>query len=68
MKKSVVKRFTKLYERHLNLLKLQGKSDSTISAYSRAVRRIRNHYDCYPDRLTKDQLENYFGDLIKTHS
>ncbi|MGB3211408.1 MAG: tyrosine-type recombinase/integrase [Desulforhopalus sp.] len=55
-------------QRHLNLLKLQGKSDSTISAYSRAVRRIRNHYDCCPDRLTKDQLENYFGDLIKTHS
>ncbi len=68
MKKSEVKRFTELYERHLNLLKLQGKSDSTISAYSRAVRRIRAHYDCCPDKLTKDQLENYFCDLIKTHS
>lgn len=68
MKKSEVKRFTELYERHLNLLKLQGKSDSTISAYSRAVRRIRAHYDCCPDKLSKEQLETYFCDLIKTHS
>jgi hypothetical protein len=43
MKSSEVKRFAALYERHLKLLKLQGKSDSTCSAYSRAVRRIRDH-------------------------
>jgi hypothetical protein len=41
MKSSEVKRFADLYERHLKLLKLQGKS--TIDAYSRAVRRIRDH-------------------------
>ncbi len=63
-----VKRFTALYERHLNLLKLQGKSKSTIDAYSRAVRRIRDHYDRCPDKLTKEQLENYFSDLIESHS
>jgi len=68
MKSSEVKRFTGLYERHLKLLKLQGKSDSTISAYSRAVRRIRDHYDCCPDKLTKEQLENYFVDLVESHS
>lgn len=68
MKSSEVKRFADLYERHLKLLKLQGKSDSTISAYSRAVRRIRNHYDCCPDQLTKEQLENYFVDLVESHS
>jgi integrase/recombinase XerD len=68
MKSSEVKRFTALYDRHLKLLKLQGKSKSTIDAYSRAVRRIRNHFDCCPDTLTKDQLENYFGDLVETHS
>ncbi len=33
-----VKRFESLYQRHQNLLKLQGKSSSTIDAYSRAVR------------------------------
>jgi len=68
MKPSEVKRFASLYERHLQLLKLQGKSKSTIDAYSRAVRRIKNHYDCCPDKLTKEQLENYFGDLIESHS
>ncbi len=41
-------------------VKLQGKSKSTIDAYSRAVRRIKDHYDCCPDKLTKEQLENYF--------
>jgi len=68
MKSSEVKRFAALYERHLKLLKLQGKSKSTIDAYSRAVRRIRNHYDCCPDKLTKEQLENYFVDLVESHS
>jgi hypothetical protein len=37
MKSSEVKRFAALYERHLKLLKLQGKSKSTIDAYSRAA-------------------------------
>ncbi len=68
MKKSEVKRFAALYDRHLNLLKLQGKSESTISAYSRAVRRIRDHFDCCPDKLTREQRENYFGDLVESHS
>ncbi len=68
MKKTEVKRFTALYDRHLKLLKLQGKSKSTIDAYSRAVRRIRDHYDCCPDKLTREQLENYFGDLVESHS
>jgi len=63
-----VKRFNKLYQRHLRLLKLQGKSQKTIDAYSRAVRRIRDHFDCCPDQLTLDQLETYFGELVETHS
>jgi integrase/recombinase XerD len=68
MKLSEVKRFASLYERHLKLLKLQGKSKSTIDAYSRAVCRIRDRYDCCPDKLTKEQLENYFVDLVESHS
>lgn len=68
MKPSEVKRFAGLYERHLKLLKLQGKSKSTIDAYSRAVRRIKDRYGCCPDKLSKNQLENYFHDLVETHS
>lgn len=68
MKKTEVKQFDTLYSRHLNLLKLQGKSDSTIDAYCRAVRRVRDHFDRTPERLTKDELQNYFSELVKSHS
>lgn len=68
MKRSEVNRFNKLYQRHLGLLKLQGKSQKTIDAYSRAVRRIRGHFNCCPDQLTPEQLETYFGQLVETHS
>ena len=54
------KRFKKLYQRHLRLLKLQGKSKKTIEAYSRAVRRVSDHFDCCPDKLTPQQLEIFF--------
>jgi integrase/recombinase XerD len=68
MKKSEVKRFAGLYDRHQKLLKLQGKAQKTIEAYSRAVRRIRDHYDCSPDQLKQEQLENYFVELIERYS
>ena len=61
-------RFNKLYKRHLRLLKLQGKSKKTIEAYVRAVRRITEHFDCCPDQLTLEQREQFFSDLVKTHS
>jgi len=63
-----VNRFKKLYEHHLRSLKLQGKSQKTIDAYSRAVRRVSEHFDSCPDQLTPEQLETYFGDLVDTHS
>ena len=63
-----VNRFNTLYQRHLRLLKLQGKSQKTIDAYSRVVRRVSEHFDCCPDHLTPEQLEVYFGNLVDTHS
>ncbi len=68
MKPAEVNRFNKLYDRHLRLLKLQGKSEKTIDAYSRSVRRIRDYFDCCPDQLTLDQLESYFGYLVNNYS
>lgn len=62
------RRFDQLYQRHLRLLKLQGKSDSTIDVYARAVRRVTEHFDCCPDTLTAEQLETYFGLLVDSHS
>lgn len=61
-------RFDDLYQKHLRALKLQGLSDSTIDVYARAVRRIKQHYDCCPDRLSTEQLEVYFAELVETHS
>jgi integrase/recombinase XerD len=63
-----VKRFEDLYKRHVKLLKLQGKSQKTIEAYSRAVRRITQHFACCPDTLTTEQLEDYFAGLVDTYS
>jgi integrase/recombinase XerD len=57
-----------LYQRHLKLLKLQGKAEGTISAYSRAVRRLFEYYDCHPQDLTPDQLQDYFSNLIEKFS
>ena len=68
MNPSEQSRFDKLYQRHLRLLKLQGKSDKTIDAYSRGVRRVAEHFDCCPDTLTPKQLEVYFGELVESHS
>ena len=68
MKKSELSRFNKLYEHHLRSLKLQGKAKNTIDAYSRAIRRVRDYFDCCPDKLKPEQLEKYFADLVDSHS
>jgi len=68
MKKSEVKRFNKFYEHHQRSLKLQGKAQKTIDAYSRTLRRVRDYFDCCPDKLKPRQLEKYFADLVDSHS
>lgn len=68
MKKAETNRFNELYQHHLRSLKLQGKSQKTIESYARAVRRISEHFDCCPDKLTIEQREQYFSDLVKSHS
>ncbi len=68
MKQSETNRFNKLYARHQKTLKLQGKAKKTIDAYSRAVRRVRDCFDCCPDKLKPKDLENYFADLVESHS
>ena len=68
MNKAERNRFNSLYQRHLRLLELQGKSQKTIDAYARAVRRIGDFFDCCPDQLTLEQREHYFAELVKSHS
>ena len=68
MNQTEANRFSTLYQRHLRLLKLQGKSLKTIDAYSRAIRRISEYFDCCPDQLTLEQREKYFSELVDSHS
>ena len=68
MNKTQQNKFNSLYQKHVSALQRQGKADSTIDVYSRAVRRITEFYDLCPDRLTIDQLKDYFTALIKSHS
>ena len=68
MDPSEQRRFDELYQRHLRLLKLQGKADKTIDVYARAVRRVAYHFDCCPDRLSPAQLEGFFSELVDSHS
>jgi hypothetical protein len=63
-----VNRFNELYQCHLRLLKLQGKSQKTIDSYSRAVRRVGERFGCCPDQLTLEQFESYFAELVESHS
>lgn len=68
MRKSEQTRFNKLYKKHLRALKLHGYSEKTIDVYSRPVRRLTARYDRVPDKVTHNQLANYFSELIDSHS
>jgi integrase/recombinase XerD len=61
-------RFNKYYRKHQKCLKLAGLQPKTVEAYSRAIRRIGNYFDCQIDNLTMDQLLDYFHELLKTRS
>jgi integrase/recombinase XerD len=68
MNKAQQKRYQSLYQQHVSALQRQGKAATTIDVYSRAVRRITEYFDQCPDRLTIDQLKDYFTALVKSHS
>ncbi len=60
--------FDKHYQQLLKCLKLQGKADKTIDSYSRAIRRVSAYFDCLPEKLTPDNLKDYFAALVESHS
>ena len=60
--------FNKYYQKHLKCLKLGGLQPKTIEAYSRAIRRVGNYFDCRIDNLTSDQLLDYFSEILDSHS
>jgi integrase/recombinase XerD len=60
--------FDTYYQKHLKCLKLNGLRPKTIDAYTRAIRRIGNYFDCPIDTLSSDQLLDYFHDLLECRS
>ncbi len=68
MNKTDKKTFDKNYQQLLKCLKLQGKADNTIDSYSRALRRVTDHFNCLPEQLTPDDLKDYFAALVESHS
>ena len=60
--------FDRQYQSHLKHLRLKGLQPKTIEAYSRAIRRIGDHFDHRIDHLTEPQLTTYFTELLGTHS
>jgi len=61
-------KFNRQYEKHLRALKLQGMSERTIECYSRSLRRIYAYFNRAPDKLLVADLEQYFSDLVDSHS
>jgi len=68
MNKSQQVKFESLYRKHVSALKRQGKAESTIDVYARALRRVAEFWDCCPDKLTQEQLEAHFDALVASHS
>lgn len=60
--------FNKQYTKHCKLLRLRGLQPKTVDAYARAIRRMGNYFDTPLDRLSTDQLLDYFNDLLESLS
>lgn len=62
------RRFRPQYEKLQQCLVLQGMRPKTVEAYSRAIRRLAEYVDRCPDKLTADDLKDYFAALVRSHS
>lgn len=56
---------TPLRQRMIEDLQLKGYSPRTQQAYVGAVRRLAEHFHCSPDRLSEEQIREYFVFLTK---
>lgn len=69
MNKRETRKFNQLYTKFVRELELQGYAEVTVDSYARGIRRVAEYFDrCPDDRLTKDDLKQYFADLLTTHS
>jgi site-specific recombinase XerD len=56
--------FAQQYKSLLKRLKLRGMQPKTIESYSLGVRRAALHFDYRIDDLNKDQLTDYFAQIL----
>jgi site-specific recombinase XerD len=56
--------FAQNYERLLKRLKLRGMQPKTIESYSHGVRRAGAHFKYQIDDLSRDQLTDYFAQIL----
>ena len=52
-------------ERMIDQMKRRGYADKTIKEYSTTVRRLSDHFDCCPSKLTLQQVREYQSLLAK---
>jgi integrase/recombinase XerD len=62
------RKFKRNYTKHLQHLNLKGLQPKTIEDYARAIQRIGGYFAHDIDDLSKQQLTDYFSDLLTTHS
>ena len=48
------------YQRMVDTLQLNGKGERTQQAYTRSVRMLSQFYDKTPDRVSEQELQEYF--------
>jgi len=57
--------FNTYYQQHCKMLELRGLQPKTVDAYTRALRRIGEHFDYELDNLSHNQLLDYFHQLLQ---
>ncbi len=64
-----LRKFEQAYAQFERLLKLRGYSEATQDSYLRSIRRFAHWAGkCPHKRMSKDLFENYFSELLESHS
>lgn len=65
---SSVNGFANLYGKLQQKTAISGKSESTLKNYARCLAHLALHYDCSPEQLDFEQVEEYLHHLKKIQS
>jgi len=65
---TVVTGFAQLYNKLKQKTIISGKATSTTNNYARCLAHLALHYNCSPEQLALEQIEDYLLHLKKLHS